>query len=284
MLPTIWTGARVRVERCREEDIRRGDVVLIDSSDGLMLHRAVRRVGDRWITQGDGVAVADVQQSRAEILGRVDGLVIGRWNVPFVPRSLQRAVRYGYSFATPLLRGTYLGVRDRTRPVRRQIERRLGANALRPFRSTLHGLRVEPLRPELVADFRSYMMRRGAQPTAKRVAQWAALADEENGCCVVARARRGIVGSMLILERADAQGAHLALDLWVNRAFRGLGLASQLVETILHRADERGYHRVFAQVREDNHASQRIFTRAGFRVDRDTPAPEGYLTLVRTSS
>ncbi|MEV7613534.1 GNAT family protein [Streptomyces sp. NPDC089799] len=52
---------------------------------------------------------------------------------------------------------------------------------------------------------------------------------------------------------------------WVDRAWRGRGLAYAAVEEVLRIArDEVGLHRVEAGTLTDNHASQRVLAKAGF--------------------
>ncbi len=79
MLPTVWPGDTLVVERARREEVRVGDVVLVGREGRLCAHRVVGAAGDpenpRWITQGDGMLSPDRPVAADELLGRVAYLI-----------------------------------------------------------------------------------------------------------------------------------------------------------------------------------------------------------------
>jgi hypothetical protein len=79
MLPTIWSGEMLVVERLGLSQIRVGDVVLVGRNDRLCAHRVVGKAGDsanpRWMMRGDALSAPDRPVSANEILGRVTHMI-----------------------------------------------------------------------------------------------------------------------------------------------------------------------------------------------------------------
>jgi signal peptidase I len=75
MLPSVWPGDVLFVERRDMREIAAGDIVLFARRDKLVAHRVLRKtvVGDETyaITRGDGLLSADDPVSPAELLGSV---------------------------------------------------------------------------------------------------------------------------------------------------------------------------------------------------------------------
>jgi hypothetical protein len=75
MLPALWPGETLVVQRVGREQLKVGEVVLVGRNGGLCAHRLVSKadgLGEpQWITQGDGLPVPDVPVSENELLGRV---------------------------------------------------------------------------------------------------------------------------------------------------------------------------------------------------------------------
>ena len=75
MHPTIRDGETITVEPIAPEKIRRGDIVLYRSRDGVIAHRVVRieRRGAALVftPRGDAMPACDAPITAAEILGRV---------------------------------------------------------------------------------------------------------------------------------------------------------------------------------------------------------------------
>jgi hypothetical protein len=86
MLPSIWPGETLVVERINPEQVRIGDVVLTGRDSGLRAHRVASIIGTgetrRWITQGDALSVPDLPVNQAELLGRVVYLIRNRKCIP----------------------------------------------------------------------------------------------------------------------------------------------------------------------------------------------------------
>jgi signal peptidase I len=75
MLPTLWPGDVLTIERTRSEEIREGDIVLFNTTRQFVAHRVVTKTGAREDltihTQGDAVSRLDSPLSRGDLLGRV---------------------------------------------------------------------------------------------------------------------------------------------------------------------------------------------------------------------
>jgi signal peptidase I len=79
MLPTVWPGDTLVVERVSPDQIRIGDVVVIARDGKLCEHRVVsipEEAGNRrWITRGDALPVPDRPVLESELLGRASYLI-----------------------------------------------------------------------------------------------------------------------------------------------------------------------------------------------------------------
>jgi len=79
MLPAVWPGDTLVVERVSPDRIHVGDVVLVGRDDRLWAHRVVSRAGasgnPHWVTQGDAMPTPDRPVIESELLGRVSYLV-----------------------------------------------------------------------------------------------------------------------------------------------------------------------------------------------------------------
>ena len=79
MLPVVWPGDTLVVERVSQDEVRIGDVVVVGRDGRLSAHRVVGTAGDagnpQWITQGDALPVADRPVAGNELLGRVVYLI-----------------------------------------------------------------------------------------------------------------------------------------------------------------------------------------------------------------
>ena len=79
MIPTIWPGDTLLVERASRQQMRVGDVVLLLRKGRLCAHRLVSQKNDdgglSWHTQGDAMSMPDPDGSDDELSGRVTHLV-----------------------------------------------------------------------------------------------------------------------------------------------------------------------------------------------------------------
>jgi signal peptidase I len=83
MLPTVWPGDTLVVERVDPNQVHVGNVVLVGREGRLCAHRVISRAegsGDAsWITQGDAMSAPDRPVIEDELLGRVSYLIrVGR--------------------------------------------------------------------------------------------------------------------------------------------------------------------------------------------------------------
>jgi hypothetical protein len=109
MLPTVWPGDTLVVDRVGSDQVCIGDVVLVGRDGRLCAHRVVSRTDDfanpRWITQGDAMLAPDRPVGEDELLGRVLYViragklvampsklnVVERWTARIVRRSVPAA-------------------------------------------------------------------------------------------------------------------------------------------------------------------------------------------------
>jgi hypothetical protein len=79
MLPTVWSGDTLVVERVSPDCFRVGDIALVGREGRLCAHRVVclsEGSGNRfWITRGDAMARPDRPVMEGELLGRVTELI-----------------------------------------------------------------------------------------------------------------------------------------------------------------------------------------------------------------
>jgi signal peptidase I len=78
MLPTIWPGDTLMVERARSDEIRVGEVVLVGRDGRLCAHRVVAKPdgsGKMWVTRGDAMSAPDRPSFEDQVLGRVAYLI-----------------------------------------------------------------------------------------------------------------------------------------------------------------------------------------------------------------
>ena len=79
MLPTIWPGETLVVERVGQDLVRIGDIILIGRDGRLCAHRVIGTPGNegnpQWITQGDALPVPDRPVADHELLGKVTHVI-----------------------------------------------------------------------------------------------------------------------------------------------------------------------------------------------------------------
>jgi len=74
MLPTIWPGDTLGVERANRDDLSEGDIVLFSRERRILAHRMVRRSSDgegTILTRGDAMPQSDPPVSDRDLLGKV---------------------------------------------------------------------------------------------------------------------------------------------------------------------------------------------------------------------
>jgi signal peptidase I len=78
MLPSVWPGDTLLVERIGAEEAREGDIVLFGRGRRLIAHRVAAKAGgsgSATITRGDGMPHPDSPVSDADLLGKVSFIV-----------------------------------------------------------------------------------------------------------------------------------------------------------------------------------------------------------------
>ena|SRR2546425_3216006 len=79
MLPTIWPGDTLEIERVDSDSVSTGSIVLFGREGRVFAHRVVAIEHDfdapRFITQGDGMATPDPTVAGSELLGKVQVIV-----------------------------------------------------------------------------------------------------------------------------------------------------------------------------------------------------------------
>jgi len=96
MVPAIWPGDALVVERTTSSKVALGDIVLFSNPHRFVAHRVIEENGDagtgRVLTRGDAMATADAPIRPGEILGKVSCIV--RNGKCFEPKkSLRRSER-----------------------------------------------------------------------------------------------------------------------------------------------------------------------------------------------
>ena len=78
MLPSVWPGDTLMVERVTSSAVAEGDIVLFGRDRRLVAHRVVAKdsvPGDGILTRGDAMPAPDSPVSDRELLGRVSHIV-----------------------------------------------------------------------------------------------------------------------------------------------------------------------------------------------------------------
>jgi hypothetical protein len=87
MLPSLWPGNEITIEKIAGRDMVPGDVVLVRNDDRFLVHRLIAILPDaapcRFITRGDSLPQSDPPAAEHQLLGRV--LEVRRGNRRFVP-------------------------------------------------------------------------------------------------------------------------------------------------------------------------------------------------------
>jgi signal peptidase I len=77
MLPTVWPGDTLLVERASSDEVSEGDIVLYGRDRRLVVHRVVRKVspGSGILTRGDAMPRPDPLVSGNDVLGRISSIL-----------------------------------------------------------------------------------------------------------------------------------------------------------------------------------------------------------------
>jgi len=76
MLPLLRSGKdRVVLVPCKENELKRMDVVLFRYQGNHVLHRIIDRKGSKLVLQGDGSYIAKEQCTTSDVIGRMDSII-----------------------------------------------------------------------------------------------------------------------------------------------------------------------------------------------------------------
>jgi signal peptidase I len=75
MLPTVWPGDTLIVERVDSAEVAEGEIVLFSRERRLVAHRVLKNKGSEMSTRGDSMTAVDSPVNKNELLGRVDSIV-----------------------------------------------------------------------------------------------------------------------------------------------------------------------------------------------------------------
>lgn len=90
MLPTVWPGDTLVLERADANSVREGDIVLTARNRNLCAHRVVKKTAARGVlTQGDSMRNTDPPVNSKNLLGKVSYIL--RDGSCIVPRRSLRA-------------------------------------------------------------------------------------------------------------------------------------------------------------------------------------------------
>jgi len=92
MLPYVWPGDVVTVQRRDAADLRPGQIVLYRRHGKLIAHRVKAIVGDYLITQGDSLPHSDSPVSTSEVVGQLVGILRDGRSTSLEPLFWQRAI------------------------------------------------------------------------------------------------------------------------------------------------------------------------------------------------
>ena len=86
MLPAIWPGDVLCIERKSGAEMVPGDIVVVAREGRFFIHRLIEKRESGWVTRGDSLPQNDPLVEEVQVLGKVSS--IQRKNGASVPRSL----------------------------------------------------------------------------------------------------------------------------------------------------------------------------------------------------
>lgn len=85
MMPLVWPGTRIELERVPAQALRAGDLVLYRRAGEAVLHRVLQRRRTDLRVGGDALSAVESVPFDA-VLGRARGAVLFRWQLAEAPR------------------------------------------------------------------------------------------------------------------------------------------------------------------------------------------------------
>jgi len=260
LYPLLRSGDSVRVLRCAPEQLARGDVALIRVGRKLVAHVVVSTAPVVTASLLGG------KDPSGEPLGRVTAVRRGVWILP-----LPRLTRPSLFLGQRVLSG--LWSRPRARAWFRRLRDFTVAGWSRPLRRRWLGrLEVRLLREDDLDALLVFAGERLLVPSGflrqQLLGRWAR-GDSSRGAAAGAFDTQGRMCGFAYLDDYREEG--LALEgLWVRSLVvapraRRMGVAYQILQCLMDEARRQGAERIFADIDDDNVASQRTFQRAGFQ-------------------
>ncbi|KFE63004.1 GNAT family N-acetyltransferase [Hyalangium minutum] len=260
LYPLLRSGDSVRVLRCAPAELARGDVALVRVGRKLLAHVVIS--ASPFLT----APLLGGKDPVGEPLGRVTALRRGGLLLP-----LPRLIRPTFFLGQRVLAG--LWARPRARTWFRRLRDFTVAGWSRPLRQRLLGrLEVRLLREEDLDALLVFAGERLLVPSGflrqQLLGRWGR-ADGSRGAAAGAFDAQGRLCGFAYLDDYREEG--LALEgLWVRSLVvapraRRMGVAYRMLQVLLEEARRQGAERIFADIDEDNFASQRTFKRAGFQ-------------------
>lgn len=117
MLPAVWPGDTLLVEKIEPGAVGPGDIVLFTCERRLFVHRVVKELGDaRLLTRGDAMSAPDPVVDRHELLGRISFIQRkGRCIAPRRKRGFSEHAIAGLVRNSQIAARVLVGVRGRHR-------------------------------------------------------------------------------------------------------------------------------------------------------------------------
>jgi RimJ/RimL family protein N-acetyltransferase len=260
LYPLLRSGDSVRVLRCAPEALARGDVALVRVGRKLVAHVVISSPPVRTAPLLGGKDPEGVP------LGRITALRRGPWILP-----LPRLTRPTLFLGQRVLSG--LWSRPRARKWFHRLRDFTVSGWSRPLRQRWLGqLEIRLLREEDLDALLVFAGERLLVPSGflrqQLLGRWAR-ADGARGAAVGAFDRHGRLCGFAYLDDYREEG--LALEgLWVRSLVvapraRRMGVAYRILQCLVDEARRQGAERIFADIDDDNLASQRTFRRAGFQ-------------------
>lgn len=259
MEPFIWSGATVRV--VHSDTVARGDVVLAKRGEALYCHRVVGRSPRGVTLQGDAHGHSDGDVREDAVLGRVDGLVLGKWSFAQVPLPVARWVRSRLVLPMlPLTRATRRGVLaasgwiatglDKVGPIRSALQRRMDVTAV----------------PSSDSGLSAALISWGRRPDEAELSRWKGRVSEDSGFALAARFGNKTCLVLGIDETTSADGRRVGIvaDVHVRGRLFAAVAAMPTVETLVRTAREKGLKTLRVSARVAGPV-ERAFVAHGFR-------------------
>ncbi len=229
MRPWIRPGARLRFVPATPQQVKRGEVLLVERDGTLLAHRLIGRQGPWLLLRSDasvgrGPAHTERIHERS-LLGRVEGLPLGERCWP-LPRAIALLLQRPLLAAFP------------TRWLHR-LERRLHAWAKR----RPHGLQrllgtahLRMLTPEDLPQVRSWLLATGRRPDASLVTRWRERLARRTEAVWAMSSNQGHIHWLAVQDGLrDGDVSHLSLPALPWR-LQGRSFERELLERALTRA------------------------------------------------